>query len=492
MHGADADELERIATQFRTTANELDGEGYALTGILNRVSWLGDIATRYLDSWTGIQIPKIGMSTQFLRDAATSLDANACDQRATSSDSGVGGAGWVVELNKEAMARAARNAEIQAEFGPTLERMAGASVAEQAAWWNGLTDEQREALIWTTPIAVLALTALSPEDRERARNSYVSSIEDEIVTSSSYVEGRVEIDVYIASGEAGFEVTKTTFADGHVEVRFGADMGVGVNADVIKALADREVAGTYTFRSEAEYQEFMEGMLYKVADLKLENTGFEIAEYLFENGDHLMSVEIAAGTSVSVEGGVPGSAQAEVEVGFGVSAERNVRNDTTTLTASAHVDASVDLKSLGIEASGSIEVGGSVEFHGTQPRELTLSFDYEGSIAMDLFNDPTDSMGLGVGHSGTATISFDLTDPTIQAELGAAIDAMARGDVDAALASVAGLLDQGEVMIQRFAGVEAIDVNLDAYVAEASLSVGTNTAVSTYVKPPGSGFFEVK
>lgn len=94
MYGADAEELERIATQFRRTADELDGEGSALTGILNRVAWLGDLATRYLDNWTGVQIPKIGLSTQFLREAADQMDANAREQRATSS-AGTGALGPV-------------------------------------------------------------------------------------------------------------------------------------------------------------------------------------------------------------------------------------------------------------------------------------------------------------------------------------------------------------------------------------------------------------
>lgn len=87
MYGADADELERIASEFRRTADELDGEGSALTGILNRVAWLGDVATRYLDNWTGVQIPKIGLSTQFLREAADTLERNARDQRETSAGS---------------------------------------------------------------------------------------------------------------------------------------------------------------------------------------------------------------------------------------------------------------------------------------------------------------------------------------------------------------------------------------------------------------------
>lgn len=96
MYGADADELDRLAVEFIRAADELDGESVALSGILNRVSWLGDIATRYLDNWTGIQIPKINLSTQFLRDAASQLQAEARDQRSTSGGTvSSAGRGWV-------------------------------------------------------------------------------------------------------------------------------------------------------------------------------------------------------------------------------------------------------------------------------------------------------------------------------------------------------------------------------------------------------------
>jgi len=85
MYGADADELDRLAAEFDRAADQLDRDSGALSGILNNVSWLGDTAGRFLSEWTGFQLPKIGLSTTFLRDQARELRRQAADQRRTSS-----------------------------------------------------------------------------------------------------------------------------------------------------------------------------------------------------------------------------------------------------------------------------------------------------------------------------------------------------------------------------------------------------------------------
>ncbi|HWL44881.1 MAG TPA: hypothetical protein VNQ73_18200 [Ilumatobacter sp.] len=92
MYGADADELERLASEFTKAADEIDGESRLLSGILNNISWLGDAAGRFLSDWTGVQRPRIGLSTQFLRDNAGELQRQATEQRNASSARG-GGAG---------------------------------------------------------------------------------------------------------------------------------------------------------------------------------------------------------------------------------------------------------------------------------------------------------------------------------------------------------------------------------------------------------------
>src|SRR6056297_3343453 len=84
MYGADADELDRLAAEFHRAADELDREGGLMTQLLNNVSWLGDVASRFAGGWTGIQLPKIGLSTRFLREAADDLARNAAEQRSGS------------------------------------------------------------------------------------------------------------------------------------------------------------------------------------------------------------------------------------------------------------------------------------------------------------------------------------------------------------------------------------------------------------------------
>lgn len=90
MYGADADELDRLASQFDLAAEQLDCESRAMSGLLNNISWLGDNAGRFVGDWTGVQLPKIGLSTRFLRENAHRLRVQAAQQRNTSAGNPVG------------------------------------------------------------------------------------------------------------------------------------------------------------------------------------------------------------------------------------------------------------------------------------------------------------------------------------------------------------------------------------------------------------------
>jgi hypothetical protein len=85
MHGADVQELRRLSAELTTAADELDNEGQLMTRMLNNVSWLGDVATRFLGNWTDQQLPRIGLSTRFLREAAEQLTRHADEQERASS-----------------------------------------------------------------------------------------------------------------------------------------------------------------------------------------------------------------------------------------------------------------------------------------------------------------------------------------------------------------------------------------------------------------------
>lgn len=86
--GADVDDLERLAAEFARAADELDRNAGLLTRLLDNVSWLGDVATRFMGRWSDTQLPQIGLSTRFLREASSQLAANARQQREASASAG--------------------------------------------------------------------------------------------------------------------------------------------------------------------------------------------------------------------------------------------------------------------------------------------------------------------------------------------------------------------------------------------------------------------
>ncbi|MFT3852172.1 MAG: hypothetical protein QM733_05465 [Ilumatobacteraceae bacterium] len=88
LYGADADELDRLAAEFVRAAEELDGEGNAITRLLNNIAWLGDVAENFFSGWTGVHLPRIGLSANALREASRGLTANAAQQREVSNADG--------------------------------------------------------------------------------------------------------------------------------------------------------------------------------------------------------------------------------------------------------------------------------------------------------------------------------------------------------------------------------------------------------------------
>lgn len=84
--GADVESLRSAAAQLRSVADELDGHNQALTSLLGGIDWAGDVATRFLSGWTGGHRIKLTLTSQFFRDAAETLERNAGEQQAASTD----------------------------------------------------------------------------------------------------------------------------------------------------------------------------------------------------------------------------------------------------------------------------------------------------------------------------------------------------------------------------------------------------------------------
>lgn len=199
MIGADADELDRLAAEFRRAADELDRDGGLMTQLLNNVSWLGDVAGKFLTGWSGVQLPMIGLSTTFLREAADDLSRNAREQR-EASGARIGPPGRVVQIGGDP--------------GPI------ATPREVSSWWRGLSDAERNRLIAADPQRIGSLDGVDFESRYAANRL---NIERHIQALESAGAPASEVDFYrgFLGDERGKILLFDPSGDGRVAEVFG-------------------------------------------------------------------------------------------------------------------------------------------------------------------------------------------------------------------------------------------------------------------------------
>jgi uncharacterized protein YukE len=95
MVGANAEELEAAAAKMRHAADELDVHSAALGRTLGGLAWIGQLASAFVNMWNSKHNAQLGSTARFIRDAADKLEAQARQQRDTSSADGLGsGGGW--------------------------------------------------------------------------------------------------------------------------------------------------------------------------------------------------------------------------------------------------------------------------------------------------------------------------------------------------------------------------------------------------------------
>jgi len=96
MHGADIAQLRQLAAQFDAKAQALDANRMTVGNAIQVSAWVGPVAVRFRHTWESDYSRKLHDAASRLRDAATSLRANADDQERTSAvdaGGGVGGSG---------------------------------------------------------------------------------------------------------------------------------------------------------------------------------------------------------------------------------------------------------------------------------------------------------------------------------------------------------------------------------------------------------------
>jgi hypothetical protein len=375
--------------------------------------------------------------------------------------------------------------------------MRGRSAAEQVAWWNSLTDEQRRALMIARPGELTALAGLPPDVLRQAREQYLSSIADQVKVRSTSVEAEVSVTVKVIKIGAELDAEVTTFRDGHVEIDLGAALTGGVSVEVADLARKQGVSGVYSFANQQEADQFLARMRSELKpsakELALYGASAPAASlvgFLVSQRGHLESVSMSGGTTASVEAkGTGASAKVAQESTLTATIDtKGADKGDITLKASGTVSGEESVGAIG--AKGKVEMSASLTMHGTQPTKLTFTQSYEGAAMTGLFS-PVAELSGGNLSAGTMEVTFDLTDPLVKAAADQAASAMERGDVAGAAAAMNGVLDRAQIVVQQEVGTTAT-ASFDAKVASGSVTVDTRVVTSTFVKPPGGAFYEVK
>jgi hypothetical protein len=501
MVGADADALDAAAGELDAAAAELASSAGGLGGLLGGLAWIGQVASAFVGLWNSDYKPRLGSTAQFIEQAADELRRQARQQRDASNSDGTSSGGiWgdVMRRFDELVERFAEQRKIADALAPALAAARQMSPADQLAWWNSLTPEQQAALLAMRPGELTALDGLPPDVLGTARENYFSSIAEEIETGSAMVKVEGKLDIKIVRVGAGFEFEQTSFADGHVELSFGAFAKAGVGLDDVALVGMLGAGAVYTFSSQQEANEFLDGLKKAVipsvsegawglvpvlgAGLVADDAMADAARYLSDHSDHLDEISIEAG----VEGSI-GAGGAKVSESAGVEVSRKTNGD---VTVTAKHSFSGELKEGTLGVTGDVEMSASATFDGDGAKSISFDMTYENAALGGAFSEVSE-IGSGVATAGSAHVTFDLRDPAVASAASAATDALKRGDVQAATRALSGVMDRAEIVVQTQVGATSV-VGFDAKVVSGSAETKLMATTTTLIKPPGGAFYEVE
>jgi len=161
MVGADIAALESAARELSVAADELDRSAHSLTSSLGSLEWLGAVALRFSDAWNSQHNAGMAKTAAFLHDNASLLFRQAAQQREASAAGG-GSDGMSTGIGRGDVPKIPRSATPQ----------------QVAEWWQGLTDEQRRAILASSPGVIGNLNGVPFEVRYEANRAYMQEVLD--------------------------------------------------------------------------------------------------------------------------------------------------------------------------------------------------------------------------------------------------------------------------------------------------------------------------
>ncbi|WP_426988528.1 hypothetical protein [Pseudarthrobacter sp. Y6] len=520
FYGADVSQLRELAKAVDKAAALLSSRASSLQGQIQSAPWKGTDGELFRQDWSGNHRPSLERVASSLRHNSKLLLQHANEQEQSSAETGGGsGGGGSSALDRlkdlgsraqnwleEQVAKAAAAEAHRQDLKQGMDGMLKASPEEQAKWWAGLSEADRQYLIEGVdedghPLAEDLMRMdggipLSAQDQASAHLREVAKTETPVYTES----GKASLDARVAWFHAGAEggTVVVENADGSATMKVYGNVGVGVNDTTGTAgvMLNGEASREYKFGS---LEEAMAARNQIYTDLPPDSVG-EIKEvagnppgYILDTINDAADDNGSTGHDDKAKGTLSFEAKGDSAIASGsakldLAYERNMTEGTAKATGEVSAQGKLDLDGKVFEASGksglevNLDKNGNMEsiavtMEGTLGAGATAGPDLQGAKA---------ESSVTVGAQGTVKIDVDYT-----SENAAVIDSYMRnvalGDTVAAGEDAAKLYEAGSATVQenRVATVSnEIGIDLKAGEVEVKTENKASTNVSTYYKVP--------
>jgi hypothetical protein len=521
FYGADVSQLRELAKAVDKAATLLSSRAGSLQGQIQSAPWKGLDGERFRQDWAGSHRPALERVASSLRHNSKLLLQHASEQEKASDSSGAGagaggGAGggsfldqlrglgggartWLEQQMQKAAEAQARRQELEQGLNEALK----ASPEEQAKWWAGLSEADRQYLIEGEgkdgPLAA-ELMKMDGGIPESAQSQAADHLQELALSDTPvYTEsGKASVDGRVAWFHAGAEVGTVVVenADGSATLKVYGNIGVGVNDTTGTAgvTLNGEGSREYKFGSREEamaarnqlYRDLPPDSIGKVKDVAA-NAPVYLAATIQEaadgNGATTWDDKVKGTFSLEAKGDAgPASGSAKLDLAY----ERNMTDGTAKASGEVSAQGKLDLDGQLFTASGR----GGLEISLDKDSNIdAIAVSMEGSVAQgasagpDLGGAKLES-NVTVGAQSTVKIDVDYT-PDNAAVIDSYMRNVALGNDSAAAADAAKLYEAGSATVQVNNVVTVSNeagVDFKAGEVEFKTENKATTNVSTYYK----------
>ena len=515
FYGADVSQLRELAKAVDKAATLLSSRASSLQGQIQSAPWKGLDGAQFRQDWTGSHRPTLERVASSLRHNSKLLLQHADEQEKASDTSG-GGSGGSSALNtlkdlgggamtwlEEQIQKAAEAQAHRQELVQGMNDLLKGSPEEQAEWWAGLSEADRQYLIEGEnedgPFAEDLMRmdgGIPPAAQEQARDHLegVARTETPVYTET----GKASIDGRVAWFHAGAEVGTVVVenADGSATMKVYGNAGAGVNDPTGTAGVTLNGEGSTEFKFDSLEEamaarnqmlsELPPDELGKVKDMA-SNAPTYIASTVLDaandNGTTGVENKVKGTLSFEAKGeGGPASGSAKLDLAY----ERNLTTGTATASGEVSAQGKLDLDGRIFEASGKgglevkLDTDSSIE-------SIVVSMEGTvgagGSVGPDVQGAKLESSAT-VGAQGSVKIDVEYS-PENAPVIDSYMRNVALGNDAAAAADAAKLYEAGSVTVQENSVVTVTNeagVDFKAGEVEVKTENKVTTNVSTYYK----------